>query len=82
MRSDQAGGREQLKRTLCCTGKGSLALCPQVVTQAPQHFRSSETQASCDGCFARQSICSVVSLHSGMSRAVHPQEFSKVNVDH
>ena len=39
-----------------------LALCPQVVSQAPQHFRSSETQATCDGCFARQSICSVISL--------------------
>jgi len=26
----------------------SLALCPQVVSQAPQHFRSSETQATCD----------------------------------
>ena len=54
-------------------GVMSLALCPQVVSQAPQHFRSSETQATCDGCFARQSICLLVSLHSGMSRAVHPQ---------
>ena len=60
----------------------SLALCPQVVSQAPQHFRSSKKQATCQSCFARQSTCSVVSLHSGMSRAVHPQEFSKVNVDH
>ena len=59
-----------------------LALCPQVVSQASQHFRSSEKQATCEGCFARKSICSVVSLHSGMSRAVHPQEFSKVDVDH
>ena len=25
-------------------GVMSLALCPQVVSQAPQHFRSSETQ--------------------------------------
>ena len=49
----------------------SLPLCPQVVSQAPQHFRSSTTQATCEGCFARQSICSVISLHSGMSRAVH-----------
>ena len=40
-------------------GVMSLALCPQVVSQAPQHFRSSETQATCEGCFARQSICSV-----------------------
>ena len=55
-----------------------LALCPHIVSRAPQHVISSETQATCDDCFARQSVCSVVSLHSGMSRAVHPQEFSKV----
>ena len=58
-----------------------LALCPQVMSQAPQHFRSSEKQASCGGCFARQSICSVISFHSfhsGMSRAVHVlEEFSR-----
>ena len=30
----------------------------------------------------RQFIHSVVSLHSGVPRAVHPQEFSKVGVDH
>ena len=51
-----------------------LALCPQVVSQAPQHFRSSEKQAICEGCFARQSICSTISRHSGMSGAVHPPE--------
>ena len=45
----------------------SLALCLQVVSQAPQHFRSSEKQATCEGCFARQSICLVISLRSGMS---------------
>ena len=50
-------------------GVVSLALCPQVVSQVPQHFRSSEKQATCEGCSARQSICTVVSLHSGMSRA-------------
>ena len=39
----------------------SLALCPQVVSQAPQHFRSSERQNTCGGsCFARQSTCSVI----------------------
>ena len=63
-------------------GVMSLALCPQVVSQASQHFRSSEKQATCEGCLARQSICSVISLQSGMSRAVHPQEFSKVDVGH
>ena len=31
----------------------SLALCPQVVSQAPQHFRSYEKQIICNGCFAR-----------------------------
>ena len=44
-----------------------LALYPQVMYQAPQHFRSSEKQATCEGCFARQSICLVISLRSGMS---------------
>ena len=63
-------------------GVMSLALYPQVVSQAPQHFRSSKKQATCEGCFARQPICSVISLHPGMSRAVHPQEFSKVDVCH
>ena len=60
----------------------SLALCPHVVSQTSQHFWSSEKQATCEGCFARQSVCSAVSLHSGMSRAVHPQESSKVDVDY
>ena len=45
----------------------SLALCPQVVSQAPQHFRSSETQATYDGCFSRQSIDLVIFLHTGTS---------------
>ena len=63
-------------------GVMSLALCLQVVSQAPQHFISSKKQATCEGCFAHQSVCSVISLHSGMSRAVHPQEFLKVDVDH
>ena len=49
-------------------GVMSLALCLQVVSQVPQHFTSSEKQATCEGCFARQSVCSVISLHSGMSR--------------
>ena len=48
-------------------GVMSMALCPLVVFQAPQHFRSSEMQATCEGCFACQSICWVISLHSGMS---------------
>ena len=36
----------------------SLALCLQVVSQASQHLRSSEKQATYEGGgFARQSIC-------------------------
>ena len=62
-------------------GVMSLALCQQVVSQAPQHFRSSDKQATCDGCFARQCIRSIIALRAGVSRAVHPQEFSKVDVD-
>ena len=41
-------------------GVMSLALCPQVVSQAPQHFRSSEKQATCEGSItARVSAWSV-----------------------
>ena len=47
------------------SGVMSLALCPQVMSQVSQHLRSSEKQVTCEGCFARQSICSAVSLHSG-----------------
>ena len=47
-----------------------LALCPPVMSQATQHFRSSEKQATCVGCFASQFICSVISLHSSMLTGV------------
>ena len=62
-------------------GVMSLAWCPQVVSAlcpqvALRHFRSSKKQVTCVGCFARQSICWVISIHSGRSRAIHPQEFS------
>ena len=57
-------------------GVMSLALCLQVVSQAPQHLRSFKKQTTCEGCFACQSICSVISHHSSLSRAIHPQEFS------
>ena len=63
-------------------GVTCLDLGPQVVSQAPQHFRSSEKQAIYDSWFALQCIRSVISLHSGMSRAVQPLDFSKVDVDH
>ena len=48
--------------------------CFVPVTQAPQHFRTSAKQATCGGCFSCQFICSVISLHSDVSRAVHPQD--------
>ena len=51
--------RKIVKRFLClCRSPGddsvmSLALCPQVVSQAPQNLRSSETQAARGGYFSR-----------------------------
>ena len=56
-------------------------LCPQVVSQAPQHFKSSETQVTCADCFIPQSACSVISLHPGLSRAVGYTQFER-DVDH
>ena len=71
-------------------GVVSLALCPQVLSQVPQHFRSSEKQATYEGFFyppgyllGRFPSCRLVaSLHAGMSRAVHPQGILKVDIDH
>ena len=61
----------------------SLVLCPQVVSQAPQHFRSSDTQLGhIGGCFGHQCICSIISLQSSISRAVYPQGFSDADVSH
>ena len=37
----------------CDQLRKSLALRVQMVSRAPQHFRSSKTQATCDSCFAR-----------------------------
>ena len=39
-------------------GVTSLAFCPQVVSEAPQHFRSSEIQANCDALSASLSAWS------------------------
>ena len=36
----------------------SLALCPQVVSQALQHFRSSKKKVTRESCFVCQSVCS------------------------
>ena len=44
----------------------SFALCPQVASQALQHFRSSETRATCGGCFYCQSVRLVTSFDSGV----------------
>ena len=63
-------------------GVMSLALCPQLVAEAPQHVGSSETQSICDGCFACQPICLVISIHSSMFRSVHPHKFPNVDVEH
>ena len=38
-------------------------------------------QATSDGCFVCQCICSVISLDSGMSRTIHPQEPLKMDVE-
>ena len=59
-----------------------LRFMPACSVSSSSTLRPSKTQATFDGCFARQSICSVISLHSGMCRAVHPQEVLKVDVDH
>ena len=53
----------------------SPALSPWVVSEAPRHFRSSEKQASLSaGSFS-------VTLTCGLSGAVHPQEFPKLDVE-
>lgn len=46
----------------------STALLPQVRSQEPQYFSSSETLATYDGCFVNWSICSIISLDFGKSR--------------
>ena len=72
-------------------GVMSLDLSPQVVSQAPPNFRPSEMYTTCNGCLACQStlshfpslyaqpfpftLCSAISLHSGMPRVVQPQVF-------
>ena len=73
---------------LCCYTPGGLwcwlswVLCPLLVSQAPQHFRS-ETQASCNHHFAwYSSVCSVIFLDFAASRTVHPLESWKVDVAH
>ena len=47
-----------------------------MVSQVPQHFRSSESRATCDGCFVR----AVISFDSCISG--HPQESLEVNIEH
>ena len=65
-------------------GLMSLALCRQVVSQAPQHFNSSETQAICDACNLSPPlgiICSVTSLDPGVPKAINPQESLRVDAE-
>ena len=47
------------------------ALCLPAVSQAPQHCIFSEMKATRDGCFANQSVCSVISLDRSVYRTVH-----------
>ena len=51
-------------------------------SQASGHFRCSETQATCDGCFAYQSVYAIIYHDAGMSETVHPVVSSKVDVKH
>ena len=51
-----------------------MALWQQEGSQAPQHLRSSVMVA------LPSNLCSVISLCSGVSRTVHPQDSSKVDV--
>lgn len=73
-----------------------LLCVPQVVSQAPQHFRASKMQTTYDGVPPppHQSICSVIFLHSGhiqgstSTACIHSiqgstsTEFPKVDVKH
>ena len=54
--------KHQFTYLLAIDAEMPLALCPQEVSQAPLNFRSSETKATCDWCFALQSVGSFVSL--------------------
>ena len=45
----------------------SLALCLQVVSQAPEHFKYSQKQATCEACFACQDICCYILSFQPMS---------------
>ena len=50
----------------------------QVVSRAPWNLWFSEMQATtCNGCFAHQSVCSVISLDSSFSRAAPSTGVSK-----
>ena len=46
-------------------------------TPASLSAQSSPFTAACPGQHTRQSTCSVISLHSSMSRAAHPQSFQR-----
>ena len=48
-----------------------LGFVPAGSVPSSSVLKISKTQATYYGCFAHQSSCSVISLHSGLSRAVH-----------
>ena len=50
-----------------------IYMCAQIVFLTTQFFFP-ETQPTCDDCFARQSVGWVISLDSGLSQAVDPQQ--------
>ena len=59
-----------------------MVWCPQVLSQAPQHLRSSDAISPVMVAFPPVYTCLVISHVSGMPMAVHLQEFSKMDVEH
>ena len=51
----------------------SLASCPQIGLKLLNTSDLLRRKTTCNACFAHQSVCSVISLHWGMSRARRPQ---------
>ena len=60
----------------------SLALCPQVESQVPQHFRSSEKQATCEGCFVHHYLLSHFPSCWHVQGSTPVQEFWNVDISH
>ena len=62
-------------------GKARMHSTPSLRSFPNVAFKTVPIFVICEGCFARQCVCSVISLHSGMFRAIHPQDFPKMDVD-